>query len=203
MGAGYSSIVPKLWSDTIETHRQEVAGAVLDAATALVEKLGMRQLTMSAVAERAGIGRATLYKYFGDVDAILLALQERHVDAALAELMALGTGPGSPFTRLAAVLDRYALLRQGHHGTGIEAVLLGSSYVAQAHERLHGLLRDLLLEAQGAGEVRDDVPASELATYCLHALATAGHLSSRAATKRLVAVMLAGMESTPVERVTG
>jgi AcrR family transcriptional regulator len=185
-----------LWSDTIETHRKEVADAVLDAAMALVDKLGMRQLTMSAVAERAGIGRATLYKYFGDVEAILLALQERHIDAVLAELVATGKGAGSPFTRLAAILERYALLRQGHHGTGIEAVLLGSSYVAAAHERLHELLRDLLREAQGAGEVRDDVPASELATFCLHALATAGHLSSRAAAKRLVAVMLAGMESS-------
>src|SRR5204862_5022967 len=117
------------------------------------------------------------------------------VDAVLAELVAIGTGAGVPFTRLAAILERYALLRQGHHGTGIEAVLLGSPYVADAHERLHGLLRDLLREAQNAGEVRDDVPASELATYCLHALATAGHLSSRAAAKRLVSVMLAGMAS--------
>jgi hypothetical protein len=41
--------------------------------------------------------------------------------------------------------------------------------------------------------VRVDVPATELATFCLHALATAGHLSSRAAAKRLVSVMLTGI----------
>jgi hypothetical protein len=41
--------------------------------------------------------------------------------------------------------------------------------------------------------VRDDVPAAELATYCLHALAGAVALPSKAAVRRIVAVTLAGL----------
>ena len=41
----------------------------------------------------------------------------------------------------------------------------------------------------------DDVPAAELANYCLHALAAAGSLPSKAAVQRLVTVTLAGLRS--------
>ena len=48
--------MPKLWTDTIDTHRQAVRNATLDATEALVAERGLLSLTMSQVAERAGIG---------------------------------------------------------------------------------------------------------------------------------------------------
>ena len=60
-----------------------------------------------------------------------------------------------------------------------------------------GLLRDLLNEAQEAGEVRNDVPANELADYCMHALAAAMGLQSLAAVDRRVMVTLAGLRPLP------
>src|SRR5207245_866718 len=65
--SSYSESVPKLWSDTIETHRREVRDAILETTVALVTKQGLRAVTMSQIADEAGIGRATLYKYFPDV----------------------------------------------------------------------------------------------------------------------------------------
>ncbi|MDO0911222.1 hypothetical protein QQM39_10250 [Streptomyces sp. DT2A-34] len=41
--------------------------------------------------------------------------------------------------------------------------------------------------------MRDDVSPDELARYCLHALAGAGALASKAAVRRLVTVTLAGL----------
>ncbi len=41
-----------------------------------------------------------------------------------------------------------------------------------------------------ASEVRDDVPPKELATYCVHALAAARTLPSKAAVRRLVEVTI-------------
>jgi hypothetical protein len=55
------------------------------------------------------------------------------------------------------------------------------------------LIRDLLIEAAKTGNVRDDVAPRELASYCLHALAAASGLPSKAAVRRLVAVTLAGL----------
>jgi AcrR family transcriptional regulator len=45
--------------------------AILDTTAALVAEGGLLSVTMSRIAEEAGIGRATLYKYFPDVEAIL------------------------------------------------------------------------------------------------------------------------------------
>ena len=63
--------MPKLWSGTLETHRREVRTAVIAATAALVADHGLRGVTMSRIASEAGIGRATLYKYFPDVETIL------------------------------------------------------------------------------------------------------------------------------------
>jgi len=72
-----------LWDDTIESHRRAVRDTTLDAAAALVAEHGLASVTMSEIAERTGIGRATLYRYFPDVEAILLAWHERQVSSHL------------------------------------------------------------------------------------------------------------------------
>jgi AcrR family transcriptional regulator len=60
-----------------------VVDATLDTTAALVAEHGLRSVTMSQIAEQTGIGRATLYKYFPDVEAILLAWHERQVTGHL------------------------------------------------------------------------------------------------------------------------
>jgi hypothetical protein len=55
------------------------------------------------------------------------------------------------------------------------------------------MIRDLLTEGAETGELRNDVAPDELASYCLHALAAAGSLPSKAAVHRLVTVTLAGL----------
>ena len=77
--------MPKLWNDTIEAHRREVRDATLETTAALVAKHGLRSVTMSQIAEETGIGRATLYKYYPDVEAILVAWHEGHVAVHLAQ----------------------------------------------------------------------------------------------------------------------
>ncbi|MDQ3153275.1 MAG: TetR/AcrR family transcriptional regulator, partial [Actinomycetota bacterium] len=56
--------MPKLWNETIEAHRRAVIDATLDTTWALVTEHGLLSVTMSQIAEKTGIGRATLYKYF-------------------------------------------------------------------------------------------------------------------------------------------
>ena len=80
----YSWVVPRLWDETIEAHRRAVRGATLDTTAALVAEHGLASVTMSQIAAETGIGRATLYKYFPDVDAILVAWHERQVAEHLA-----------------------------------------------------------------------------------------------------------------------
>jgi AcrR family transcriptional regulator len=191
--------VPKLWNETIETHRQAVRDATLDTTAALVAEHGLRSVTMSQIAEETGIGRATLYKYFPDVEAILIAWHERQVDAHVKLLAELRDGAGDASERLGAVLDGYARMRhesRQHDGTElaeVAAFLHRDEHVARAQQHVTDLVRDLLNECVQTGAVRDDVAPAELASYCLHALAAASSLPSKAAVRRLVEVTLAGL----------
>ncbi|WP_406052119.1 TetR/AcrR family transcriptional regulator [Kribbella sp. NBC_00889] len=181
--------MPKLWDDSIEAHRRAVRDATLDAAAALVAERGPTGVTMSEVAKRTGLGRATLYKYFPDVEAILVAWHERQVGNHLAQLVAIDPPTG----RLEAVLEAYALICHEHPATEPAASLHRAEHVKQARQRLVDYLAEVLAES----EVRNDVPPKELATYCVHALTAAGAIPSKAAVRRLVAVTLAGLRGEP------
>ncbi|PBC92793.1 transcriptional regulator, TetR family [Streptomyces sp. OV198] len=189
--------MPKLWNETIEAHRRSVRDTVLDVAAELVSEQGLRAVTMSQIAERAGIGRATLYKYFPDVEAILLAWHDRQITAHLAQLAEVrDQADGGADEQLEAVLTAYALIARethGHHGTEISGFLHRDQRVAHAEQHLRDMIRDLLAEGAAGGTLRDDVAPAELANYCLHALAAAATLTSKAAVHRLVTVTLAGL----------
>src|SRR5262245_2342268 len=151
---------------------------------------------MSQIAEETGIGRATLYKYFTDVEAILLAWHDREIGAHLKYLAEVRDQADDAGQRLEAVLEAYALLSyqpHGHQDTGLAAVLHQQDQVAQAQREVHHMFRDLLVAAAKAGKVRDDVPPDELASYCVHALGGAGAQRSKAAVRRIVSVTLAGL----------
>ncbi len=190
----YTGVVPKLWNETIEAHRREVRDAILDTTAALVAEHGLLSVTMSQIAEKTGIGRATLYKYFSDVEAILLAWHERHVTGHLEYLAEIRDQAGDARERLEAVLEAYALIQHKRHATELTALLHRDEHVAQAQQRLTDIIRGLLTECAETGDTRDDVAPDELASYCLHALTAAKSLPSKAAVRRLVTVTLAGLQ---------
>jgi AcrR family transcriptional regulator len=193
MSCSYAVRVPRLWTETIEGHRRAVRDATLDAAAALVAERGLASVTMSEIAERTGIGRATLYKYFPDVEAVLTAWHERQVAGHLEHLTHARDAAASTRERLEAVLIAYATFGRRHDGSELAASLHRGPHVAAANARLRDFLRDLLAEGAAAGELRNDVPPDELAEFTLSALSAAGDLSSDAAVRRLVTVTLAGL----------
>ena len=157
--------MPKLWNESIEAHRREVRDAILNIAGALATEHGLRALTMSKIAEETGIGRATLYKYFSNVEAILVAWHERQVSHHFAHLAAIGKQAGKAAERLAAVLMAYALISYEHHSTELEALVHRGEHVAQTQKQLSDLLRGLLNEGVKTGDFRDDIASNELAIY--------------------------------------
>jgi AcrR family transcriptional regulator len=195
----YTQVMPKLWNATIEAHRREVREAILETTAALVGKHGLRSVTMSQIAEEAGVGRATLYKYFSGVEAILFAWHERQITGHLQYLAEVRDRAGDAGERLEAVLEAYALISHeshGHHNTDLVAFLHRDEHVARAQQQLRHMIRDLITEGSRTGALRDDVAPDELASYCLHALTAAGSLPSKAAVRRLVTVILAGLRPT-------
>ena len=187
--------MPKLWNETVEAHRRAVREAILDAAWALVREQGLTALGMSHIAERAGVSRATLYRYFGDVEAVLIAWHERHVSDHIRELTRVGESAGAGEERLRAVLGAYARIvrNQSRQDAELVALMHRGSHVESAMGQLKSLIAKLLAETAGGGRLRADVPPDELAGYCLHALSAARDLRSEKALERLVSVTLAGL----------
>ena len=192
--------MPRLWRATIEEHRRDVAEAILVTTAELVAERGLRSVTMSEIAEQTGIGRATLYKYFPGVEAILLAWHERQIAGHLEHLARVRDQSDGAGERLERVLEAYALISRDsrrHHDAELAAFLHADGRVATAQQQLRAMIRDLVAEGARSGELRNDVAPDELAVYCLHALGAASTLPSKAAVRRLVAVTLVGLRHRP------
>jgi AcrR family transcriptional regulator len=187
------------WTATVDTHRRAVREAILETTWALATEHGPLSLTMSQIAEATGIGRATLYKYFPDVEAILSAWHERHVDSHLEHLAALRDQAGEPDQKLRTVLEAYALIvhHRDRHGAELVALLHRGQQPVRAEQQLVELIESLLIDTTRTGDVRDDLAPGELARYCLHSLAAAGAMTSEDAVRRLVTVTLDGLRPSP------
>lgn len=185
----------KAWDETVDAHRQDVRSAVITAVASLVDEGGLRSVTMSRIAQEANIGRATLYRYFPDLDAVLRAWHDAQISAHLEELTAVRDRTASP-GRLTAVLETYALLAHrshGHHEADLQAFLHREHRVERARGEVRALIRDLIADAARAGEVRSDASPDELAAYCMSAINAAAELQSTAAVQRLVSITVSGL----------
>jgi AcrR family transcriptional regulator len=199
----YDRCMPKLWEESIDGHRRAVRDAITQAAWQQAEEHGALSLTMSQVAKAAGIGRATLYKYFTDVESILVAHHAQHVEGHLEALDELRGAPGTAGSRLVAVVRAYASIcfhRAQRSSTDISALVHRGSDVADAERRLRSVFAELIADAGAEALVRTDVSSEELAEYCLHALPAAGQAADPDQVGRLVRVVLDGLGcSLPVD----
>lgn len=187
--------MPRLWSETLESHRKEVQQAILETTARLVQRDGLRAVTMSQIAEEVRIGRATLYKYYPDVETILRAWHEREIAGHLEALSGIAAGNASAVERLRAVLSAFASITRSSRGHDPElgTFLHTDSNLSAAETSLYELVHGLIAEARAAGDLRTDATPGELMTFCLHALGAAGGLQTAAAVDRLVDIVMDGI----------
>ena len=74
----------------------ETAETILEGAAQILEANGLAGFTTNAVAERAGVSIGTLYQYFADKNAILLALAKQQVGLGLADIARALSGEIDP-----------------------------------------------------------------------------------------------------------
>ena len=79
---------------------------ILDALQELLENHKLQSISVSEIAETAGIGKGSIYYYFPSKDAILEALVERSYEKPLQTAKALaGRTEISPFIRMAMIFE--------------------------------------------------------------------------------------------------
>ncbi len=85
--AGRSRLKPR--RTPVQGRSRETVDAVLDAAAQVFERYGYAAGTTNRIAERAGVSVGSLYQYFPNKDAILVALTERHLERGTLRLAPL------------------------------------------------------------------------------------------------------------------
>ena len=70
---------------TLQARAEDTRRAILDTAVELYLSQGTENTTVSAVIERAGLGRTTFYRYFRDADDVLNQAVTQDFDALMAD----------------------------------------------------------------------------------------------------------------------
>lgn len=133
---------------------------ILDAArSALLES---EDVSMHAIAKRAGIGQGTLYRNFPNREALILAVH-RHGIQELVDATPVLAEAHSPTDGLRRWLRDLA--RHSRGKCGLAGALLSSTYqtlCSEDYQPIVDALEILLQACRNAGEIRSDVDARDL-----------------------------------------
>ena len=174
----------------------ERRAALIDAAAVEFAERGYN-VPLDAIAERAGVGRATLYRNFADRGLLALAVFEQQLEALAAGTQARGDDPEAFFwfvDQLADVLGQNAgldaALRE-HQETGA---------LAPMRQKLVEAGSAALKRAQGSGLVRADLEPQDIRAIAMILGAGANRPSvgeRDAFGRRIRALLLDGLRSRP------
>jgi AcrR family transcriptional regulator len=145
----------------VSSSRLRTPAAILDTAAHLLAE--RRDASMNDIAAAAGVGRATLYRYFPTREALVQALADEALGEFASRLAEAGL-ERAPFPEalqrlcraVLAVGDRYVVLLD-------EATALrGRDTGYEAHQHVAAPIKTLFQRGQDDGALRDDLEAAVL-----------------------------------------
>lgn len=140
---------------------EEVDHAIVEAVLDTLASSGVSSLTMAGVAERAGVGKATLYRRFPDKDVMLAAAIER-----MREQVVNVADKGSAYDRLLAMMERTRQSVPHSRNGRIMLIALAESVnnpelARMVYERVltprRAIIRDIIQEGIDSGEFSDQL----------------------------------------------
>jgi AcrR family transcriptional regulator len=146
--------------------RDQITRAVL----ALAAEQGTAAVSIAGVAQRIGVAPSALYRHYPSKEAMLAGTLDRLAERMHLNLERARAAAAGPLEALERLLALQVELIREHHGLpfvvfseglggGVSQRERFLGFIVRFREQLAGLIR----EAQSAGEVRDDVPAANLA----------------------------------------
>lgn len=178
-----------LRKDALERRR-----ALLRAAAEVLAEQGL-DAPLETIAERAGVGRATLYRNFADRIELALAVLTQEVDDFAERTGARGDGPDAFFQfieDLAELTVRNASFSGALRLTAPEAL-------APLRARIVGAGAPTLRSAQEAGLVRTDLEPADIPVISnlLAAALRGDEAERRAVSRRALDLLLDGLRARP------
>jgi AcrR family transcriptional regulator len=177
----------------VRADAQRSLDALLRAAKKVFATSGV-DAPIREIADKAGVGLATLYRHFPQRSDLIASVFRREIDAC-ADAAPLLAAQHAPFDALASWMQRYATFVATKRGLA-KALHSGDpaydNLPSYFDERLRPALRMLLESAATAGTVRTDVDADELlgaaASLCMSA-----HNTEPGRAERMVALIVDGL----------
>ncbi len=166
------------WQEQLADARIGLRQAIRDAAIHLIAERGMPNVSMSAVAEAAGVSRQTLYNHYSDLEAIVLDAARSEIEMAGGILTGLITdAPDAP-----TALDIYV---RGTLATPTdqEVTVSGAGMSPDAEDQvfemlepIHLHLRAILERGVEEGSFRSDLDPEDVSEILFHMIGSGRRL---------------------------
>jgi AcrR family transcriptional regulator len=177
----------------VRADAQRSLEVLLQSAVEVFETAGVNA-PVRAIAEKAGVGIATLYRHFPQRSDLIAAVFQHEIEALAADAVALAA-KGKPGAALVNWIGRYAALVRTKHGLAPALHSASPAFEklrAYFWERVRPALQVLLDSAAEAGEIRADVDADDVlgavASLCMPA-----HDDRAGYSQRMVDVLIDGL----------
>ena len=138
--------MPKIIGESLASHRELTRARLFDALGSLMGEQSFESITMSQIAERAGVGRTAVYNHFADKEVLLLAYM-REVTSEFARILTqrLDAEP-DPLMRLRIYVRSHLQMIGRYHvkaGMGLRRQMSGQG-ASHLHDHA-GIVGELLI----------------------------------------------------------
>ncbi len=156
-------------ADRRQRRSAELRERLFRAALELFARKGFVETTVEDITEAADVGKGTFFNYFPSKDHILLAFGEMQL-GKLEATIEMARRTGEPMPEFLRSLGSRMTQEPTRNPAIIRALLQGYLSTTPVREammdvqkRMHGLLSQMIQLGQERGEIRDDLPAAEIA----------------------------------------
>jgi AcrR family transcriptional regulator len=160
---------PATQSDRRQRRSADIRERLFRAALQLFGQKGFVETTVEDITEAADVGKGTFFNYFPSKDHILVAFGEMQLSKLEAAIEMARTS-GEPMPEFLRSLALRMTQEPTRNPTIIRALLqayLSTTPVREAmmdlQKRVHALHSQMIQLGQDRGEIRDDLPAAEIA----------------------------------------
>lgn len=148
--------MPKIIGESLASHRELTRTRLFDALGSLMAEQPFESITMSQIAERAGVGRTAVYNHFADKEVLLLAYMRQVTEEFTSVLSErLSTEP-DPLMRLRLYIRSHVQMTSRYHvkaGMGLRRQMSdrGASHLHDHVGMVGEVLISILDDAMGRG----------------------------------------------------
>ena len=158
-----------------QENKQLQTDKIVEAAKELFTERGLNDVQMKDVAERAGAGVATVFRYFPKKDELIVEVAIRSLDAVETEFQRIISMQSSAFERLEQLLDTLLDAQKAEHYKSARFREAFESYASFRTEplpeidrylarqrQIMDLLEPLIQDGQEDGSINSSIPAKPL-----------------------------------------